>query len=117
MSPNDNISRIIEKRRIKNKEDQEKRKKEIYENFPRMRVIDNTIASLGRRAAIEAQSGKNVDDYKNKLKELDREKEEILVKNSYPKDYLKIHYHCDICKDTGFVKINYWKKIFPIKYK
>ena len=28
MSPNDNISRIIEKRRIKNKEEQEKRKKE-----------------------------------------------------------------------------------------
>lgn len=103
MSPNDNISRIIEKRRIKNKEDQEKRKKEIYEKFPRMKVIDNTIASLGRRAAIDAQSGKDVNHYKNKLKELDREKKEILVKNSYPKDYLKIHYHCDICKDTGFV--------------
>ncbi|WP_244264210.1 hypothetical protein [Anaerococcus senegalensis] len=64
MSPNDNISRIIEKRRIKNKEDQEKRKIEIYEKFPRMKVIDNTISSLGRRAAIDAQSGKNVDDYK-----------------------------------------------------
>ena len=34
MSPNDNISRIIEKRRIKNKEEQEKRKNEIYEKFP-----------------------------------------------------------------------------------
>ena len=104
MSPNDNISRIIEKRRIKNKEEQEKRKKEIYEKFPRIKVIDKTIASLGQMAITKAQEGINVDELKKKLKELDRQKEEILLENSYPKDYLKIHYHCDICKDTGFVK-------------
>ncbi|MDU5913472.1 MAG: ATP-binding protein [Anaerococcus vaginalis] len=103
MSPNDNISRIIEKRRIDNLKNQEERKKEIYEKFPRIRVIDKTIASLGQQAAIKAQEGINVDEFKEKIKELDREKEEILVKNSYPKDYLKIHYHCEICKDTGFV--------------
>ncbi len=33
MSPNDNISRIIEKRRIRNKEDQEKRKKKSMKKF------------------------------------------------------------------------------------
>lgn len=104
MSPNDNISRIIEKRRIKNKEEQEKRKKEIYEKFPRIKVIDKTIASLGQMAITKAQEGINVDELKKKLKELDRQKEEILLENSYPKDYLKIHYHCDRCKDTGFVK-------------
>lgn len=103
MSPNDNISRIIEKRRIENLKEQEKRKKEIYEKFPRIKVIDRTIASFGQQAAIKAQEGINVDEFKEKLKELDREKEEILVKNSYPKDYLKIHYYCEICKDTGFV--------------
>lgn len=104
MSPNDNISRIIEKRRIKNKDEQEKRKKEIYEKFPRIKVIDKTIASLGQMAITKAQEGINVDELKKKLKELDRQKEEILLENSYPKDYLKIHYYCDICKDTGFVK-------------
>ena len=103
MSPNDNISRIIEKRRIENLKEQEKRKKEIYEKFPRIKVIDRTIASFGQQAAIKAQEGINVDEFKEKLKELDREKEEILSENSYPKDYLKIHYHCEICKDTGFV--------------
>ncbi|MDU7163666.1 MAG: ATP-binding protein [Anaerococcus vaginalis] len=103
MSPNDNISRIIEKRRIENLKEQEKRKKEIYEKFPRIKVIDRTIASFGHQAAIKAQEGINVDKFKEKLKELDREKEEILSENSYPKDYLKIHYHCEICKDTGFV--------------
>ena len=103
MSPNDNISRIIEKRRIENLKEQEKRKKEIYEKFPRIKVIDRTIASFGQQAAIKAQEGINVDEFKEKLKELDREKEEILSENSYPKDYLKIHYYCDICKDTGFV--------------
>ncbi len=103
MSPNDNISRIIEKRRIENLKEQEKRKKEIYEKFPRIKVIDRTIASFGQQAAIKAREGINVDEFKEKLKELDREKEEILSENSYPKDYLKIHYHCEICKDTGFV--------------
>lgn len=103
MSPNDNISRIIEKRRIENLKEQEKRKKEIYEKFPRIKVIDRTIASFGQQAVIKAQEGINVDEFKEKLKELDREKEEILSENSYPKDYLKIHYHCEICKDTGFV--------------
>ena len=56
-------------------------------------------------AITKAQEGINVDELKKKLKELDRQKEEILLENSYPKDYLKIHYHCDICKDTGFVNI------------
>ncbi|MDU6065341.1 MAG: ATP-binding cassette domain-containing protein [Anaerococcus sp.] len=86
MSPNDNISRIIEKRRIDNLKNQEERKKEIYEKFPRIRVIDKTIASLGQQGAKIAQGGMDVEEYKRKLKELDREKEEILVKNSYPKE-------------------------------
>lgn len=103
MSPNDSISRIIEKRRIDNLKNQEERKKEIYEKFPRIRVIDKTIASFGQRGAKIAQGGMDVEEFKRKLRELDREKEEILIKNSYPKDYLKIHYHCEICKDTGFV--------------
>ena len=80
MSPNDNISRIIEKRRIKNKEEQEKRKKEIYEKFPRIKVIDKTIASLGQMAITKAQEGINVDELKKKLKELDDKRKKFYLK-------------------------------------
>ncbi len=37
MSPNDNISRIIEKRRIENLKEQEKRKKKSMKNFQGLR--------------------------------------------------------------------------------
>lgn len=103
MDIKDNISRIMEKRRSQNKIDLTKRRKEIYEKFPRVKTIDKTIKSLGFRMASMAEAGFNVEEYKDRLRNLESEKIDILVKNAYPDDYLKIHYHCNICKDTGFV--------------
>lgn len=99
----DNISRIIENRRIQDKKDLEDRKREVYENIPRIKTIDKTITSLGTRAALLAQKGQDPKDYKEKLKELYDEKIKLLRDHSYPDDYLKMHYFCNICKDTGFV--------------
>lgn len=103
MAVKDNISRILENRRIKDKEDLQKRKDEIYSKFPRVKTIDKTIKSLGFKAASMAYEGLDVEVFKNRLKELEDEKVSILVQNSYPKDYLKMHYYCNICKDSGFV--------------
>ncbi|MSS78476.1 ATP-binding protein [Anaerococcus sp. AGMB00486] len=103
MDIKDNISRILENRRIKDKEDLQKRKEEIYEKFPRVKTIDNTIKAFGFKAASMAYDGFDVEELKKRLKELEEEKQTILLENFYPKDYLKIHYHCNICKDTGFI--------------
>lgn len=103
MSSNDKIRRIFENRRSKDRKDLENRKDEIYKKFPRVKTIDKTINSLGFKAASMAYDGLDVEGFKNRLKELEDEKVSILVENSYPKDYLKMHYHCNICEDTGFV--------------
>lgn len=99
----DNISRIIENRRIQDKKELEDRKREVYENIPRIKIIDKTITSLGTRAALLAQKGQSPKGYKEDLKNLYDEKIRLLRENSYPDDYLKMHYFCDICNDTGFV--------------
>lgn len=103
MVRSDNISKIFENRRMENKLELEKRKKEIYEKFPKIKTIDQTIKSLGFKAISMAQEGYDVDQLKRKLREIEETKVSILEENSYPKDYLKIHYHCAICEDTGFV--------------
>ena len=39
----------------------------------------------------------------NKISELKKEKELILIKNNYSIDYLKPFYECKLCNDTGYV--------------
>ena len=42
-------------------------------------------------------------DIDNKIKELKTQQIETLGKLGYPKDFLDIKYHCNKCKDTGFI--------------
>ena len=105
----DNISRIIENRRIQDKKDLEDRKREVYENIPRIKTIDKTITSLGTRAALLAQKGQDPKDYKEKLKELYDEKIKLLASNG-----MLIKRPLLITEDTVLIgfKENEWKEYF-----
>lgn len=80
----------------------------IYENIPRIKKIDEQLSLNGigiTKAIINNPDKANelILDLQNKNNELINEKTEILKKNGYKKDYLKIEYVCSQCKDTGYI--------------
>lgn len=103
MSSNQKVSNIIQQRRIDNQKDLEKRKNEIYEKFPKIKLIDEKIKELGYAAVNLAFKNKDTKAYEEKIKELSENKKTILMENAYPKDYLEMRYFCEKCKDTGFI--------------
>ncbi|MBP3359896.1 MAG: ATP-binding protein [Clostridia bacterium] len=85
-----------------------KRVNEIHERFPELEEIRREIASAGIEHAVKMS--KNPEDeavireaLSDRLKELETRKRIILEENNIPEDYDRIRYHCELCRDTGFV--------------
>lgn len=101
----DEIRRSYDARQLRNQRILEERTKEAYEKLPRLKEIDDAIASCsiaqarrlldGDPAALSALHGQ-LDVYR-------REKAALLKANGYPDDYFTPAYTCPDCKDTGYI--------------
>ncbi len=101
----DEIRRSYDARQLRNQRILEERTKEAYEKLPRLKEIDDAIASCsiaqarrlldGDPAALSALHGQ-LDVYR-------REKAALLKANGYPDDYFTPAYICPDCKDTGYI--------------
>ena len=93
--------------------DLEKRKQSLYKLIPRLEEIDNELNNFAINTAknILNNSSNNysINNLKQKIADLKKEKELILLKNNYNVDYLKPFYECKICNDTGFILDNNYK--------
>lgn len=101
------------------------RKEEISEKYPEIVELDNKIQRLSLQMTVsilKSNDGeKTIDDYKEHITDLRIKKCEMLVERGYDPEYLNLHYHCNKCKDTGFigtVKCNCYKqKLVKLYYK
>lgn len=90
------------------KHDLDKRKEEIYGLLPRVKEIEKEIASLTISVSktILSSNPDNrellIRDLETTIKDLQREKAIILTENNIPLTYLKTHFYCDLCQDTGY---------------
>lgn len=80
---------------------------QIHSQFPELAEIHSQIAATGYNHAIElSKNPENEEQIRQKLQtELERLKKrrtEILTENNIPDDYDKVHFECELCKDTGF---------------
>ncbi len=101
----DEIRRSYDARQLRNQRILEERTKEAYEKLPRLKEIDDAIASCsiaqarrlldGDPAALAALHGQ-LDVYR-------MEKAALLKANGYPDDYFTPAYICPDCKDTGYI--------------
>ncbi len=101
----DEIRRSYDARQLRNQRILEERTKEAYEKLPRLKEIDDAIASCsvaqarrlldGDPAALAALHGQ-LDVYR-------MEKAALLKANGYPDDYFTPAYTCPDCKDTGYI--------------
>lgn len=96
-------------RQLNNKRLQDEHTQEIYERIPRIREINDAMASLsvamGKKLLFDAPDNKTalINDLKEQLAKLSNEKSYLLEDNGYPKDYLDMHYTCEHCRDTGYI--------------
>ena len=105
----------------------EDRRNDLYTRFPRLKEIEAELSSSSISIAKNLIKEKNQDLLNNlntKIDSLKQEKSSILKSIGKDDTYLKLHYNCDICKDTGYitdgfktVKCNCLKqKIFDLEY-
>lgn len=83
-------------------------KSRLYAQIPRLAGIEKELARTGTAAAraILVSGGDSkgiIEKLKNKNLDLQASRAELLVKNGYPPDILRINYHCEECRDTGYV--------------
>ena len=102
------LLRDYERKKLNAELDLERRKDLIYKLIPRLLEIDTELNSFGIQSAksiLFSPEKKDfyLNDLNKKIKDLKDEKEFILIKNGYSKDYFEPFYECKLCNDTGFV--------------
>ncbi len=96
------LLREYDKKRMKAEIDLENRKEALYKSIPELEEIDEkiNICAINNAKNILNHLQSNLTD---DIEELKTEKSNILKKNNIPENYLKPHYECKICNDTGYV--------------
>ena len=88
----------------------DERKEALYEKIPRLQTLENEInnSALATARNILNKRSSDLSSLSDRINSLKKEKETILKKNHIDVNYLKPHYECPICKDTGYIqKDNY----------
>lgn len=119
------IMRSYEKKQLQNRNILERRREEIYRTVPGYRELDGSLAGLAvaqarqllfsdtypgsgtdgakNSAGIRSSGSGGPDGYRNALHGLIEKKRQLLIKYSYPPDYLEPIYDCPDCRDTGYI--------------
>lgn len=95
--------------RTKNQQELDSRYEELYQKFPELKTIHDTLVEISiGQARMELLNPEKAlgqsEAYSRKKEDLLKRKSEILKENHYPEDYLSPIYQCEDCKDTGYIK-------------
>ena len=105
MDPYKEALLVLDKRRMFYQDEKQKRTEEIYNKLPKIKEIDDSIASLSLGIAKQTILGDTSDlsATRHTIQSHIDDKTLLLTANGYPEDYLKPHHHCPICEDSGFI--------------
>jgi len=78
----------------------EKRRNEIFQKLPIFEELEQQFIQSG----IQIAKTNNIQT--SNLEKLEKEMQGLLLTAGYPFDYLQLQYHCNLCKDTGFINGN-----------
>ena len=99
----DEIMRGYEARQLVNKHKQSERLEKLYALEPRIKEIDDSISTYSVACAKKLIDGDNtaLAKLRQDIASFKKEKEQLLLSQGYPADYLSPIYTCPDCKDTG----------------
>lgn len=114
--PNEVLNSLLkeyEQKKLNAELDLDRRKQNLYKLIPRLEEIDNELNNFAINTAKNilnnSSNSSTVENLKQRISDLKKEKELILLQNHYSLDYLKPFYECKICNDTGFILDNNYK--------
>lgn len=102
----DTIMREYSRRQAASQHRLSEHRDEVYQKLPRIREIDDEVASLctDRVRALLGKKPQTTDvSLKEQIAELSEERTALLLANGYPEDYLTLTPVCPKCQDTGYV--------------
>ena len=101
----DEIMRAYDKRQLQNKFIHEKRIQAAYKAVPRLKEIDDSIASVSVKQAAKLIDGDTLAlaDLKAVIADYKEERAALLEATHYPIDYFEPVYTCPDCRDTGYI--------------
>ncbi len=104
----DQLMRIYEQKQLNNENRLRKHFEEVYSKVPELKALDDSISQLSVKQARKLLDGDDsaLTALKEELHLLFERKHKLLDMNGYPEDYLKLHYSCPDCKDTGYIGNN-----------
>lgn len=102
-----------EKKKLQAEINCEKRKEQLYKNVPKLEKIEDELNNFAINMTKNILKNSNATIKKDELEEritnLKMEKAKILSELNLPSDYLKPHYECKLCNDTGYITDSNYK--------
>ena len=102
-----------EKKKLQAEIDCEKRKEQLYINVPKLSEIEdelnNFAINMTKNILKNGDSSLEKNELEKRITNLKMEKAKILSELHLPSDYLKPHYECKICNDTGYITDSNYK--------
>lgn len=94
-----------EQKKLRAELDLEERKEELYQKIPKLQEIENELNNFAILTAknILLRHDSSLEQLHQKAEKLKYEKACILQEAHLPNNYLKPHYECMICQDTGYI--------------
>ena len=102
-----------EKKKLQAEINCEKRKEQLYKNVPKLGEIEdelnNFAINMTKNILKNGDSSLEKNELEKRITNLKMEKAKILSELHLPSDYLKPHYECKICNDTGYITDSNYK--------
>lgn len=103
------IMKYYEALRLKDEEEAEARRAQVYEKVPRIRDIEreiNTSSAEISKIIISdrVDRKKAMEEIRTRMDSLNMEKAFLLTDNGFEMDFMDIKYRCPKCKDTGMLE-------------
>lgn len=100
----DEIMSIYYKRQFQCQNTERMRLDEIHRQIPEYRALEQQISELSlQHAQAKLQRGQNTGDLEQQIREISKQKEDLLTSHGYSADYLQPVYVCPDCQDTGYI--------------
>lgn len=111
---NNDILKELQKEYEKNRSialnELENRKQLLYKREPELLEIENQLNSLGISTAkciLNNNDSSYLNNLKQEIEKLKAKQKALFDKLNIDENYLKPHFNCNICKDTGYITENY----------
>ena len=108
----ENLLMEYEQKRRKAEMELEQRRSKLQQEFPQLEEIENRINELSiKKSKSILNNRKDIEIFNIEIEQLKQKRNKFIEEKNIREKYLKPQYECEICKDTGYIDGENYKKI------